>query len=111
MNLLPKTRIETGSYLCTWCYQAYTAFRAGLKGSGGSEMRDALTPELLFGETSNYHFIPRELRENLYFLIDDGWDVPPHTGNLSGHEPSPFGSLIPDPARFGSLGNSPYLNF
>lgn len=92
------------SYLCTWGRQSYAASKMGLSGSGNSEMRDALTAQSLFGTESYYHIIPREYRSGLIFLIDDGWDVP--IGTSADGSRTEFGSMLPDPVKFGSLGST-----
>ena len=78
MNYIPAASSETGSYLCTWDRQGYVASK--YKFSGGANVRDALTPEYLFGDEENYHWLPREYRSGLFFLLDDGWDTPPRRG-------------------------------
>lgn len=103
MNYIPAASSETGSYLCTWDRQGYVASK--YKFSGGANVRDALTPEYLFGDEENYHWLPREYRSGLYFLLDDGWDTPPHTENNG--QSSPFGAVDPHPAKFGALGGTP----
>ena len=103
MNYIPTTASETGSYLCTWDRQGFVASK--YRFSGGANLRDALTPEYLFGEEENYHWLPREYRSGLYFLLDDGWDTPPHTENNS--HIRPFGAVDPHPDKFGSLGKTP----
>ena len=92
------------SYLCTWGRQAYAASKMGLSGSGNSGMRDALTAQSLFGTTAYYHIIPEKYRSGLIFLIDDGWDVP--IGTSADGSRSEFGSMEPDPVKFGSLGST-----
>lgn len=103
MNYIPTAAAETGSYLCTWDRQAFVAGKYGIQGAAGQ--RDALTPEYLFGDEQDYHWLSREFRSGLYFLLDDGWDTPPHTVNNS--PVRPFGAVDPDPVRFGSLGETP----
>ena len=103
MNYIPTTAAETGSYLCTWDRQSFVAGKYGIQGA--ASQRDALTPEYLFGDEQDYHWLSREFRSGLYFLLDDGWDTPPHTVNNSPIRP--FGAVDPDPVRFGSLGETP----
>ena len=105
MNYIPLKSTETGSYMCTWHRQGFVARKYGIAGS--ASVRDALTPEYLFGEESDYHWLPREYRSGLYFVLDDGWDVPPHTAHREDVRGEPFGSVDPDPVRFGSLGDTP----
>lgn len=106
MNLIPPTAQENGNYLCTWALQSQTAKEKGISGNNGPErQRNALTAELLFGTEDWYHPFPREDRAGLYFLLDDGWDVPFHTDATKGKEM--FGSLIPDGEKFPHLGDTP----
>jgi len=105
MNYIPEKSAENGSYMCTWHRQGFVAQKYGI--TGAASVRDALTPEYLFGEEIDYHWLPREYRSGLYFVLDDGWDVPPHTAHREDVRVEPFGSVDPDPARFGSLGDTP----
>jgi len=105
MNYIPLKSTENGSYMCTWHRQGFVARKYGIAGS--ASVRDALTPEYLFGEEIDYHWLPREYRSGLYFVLDDGWDVPPHTAHREDVRGEPFGSVDPDPVRFGSLGDTP----
>ena len=93
------------SYLCTWGRQAYVASKLGISGSGSSQMRDALTADTLFGSKNYYHTVPQEYRSKLIFLLDDGWDVPKGTSQDGAR--AEFGSMEPDPVKFGSLGSTP----
>lgn len=92
------------SYLCTWGRQAYVASKLGISGSGSSQMRDALTADTLFGSKNYYHTVPQEYRSKLIFLLDDGWDVPKGTSQDGAR--AEFGSMEPDPVKFGSLGSN-----
>ena len=107
MNYIPAKSVENGSYMCTWHRQGFVARRYGITGPYGADVRDALTPEYLFGDEIDYHWLPREYRSGLYFVLDDGWDVPLHTENREAIKVKPFGAVAPDPARFSSLGATP----
>ena len=107
INLIPKQAKPNGNYLCTWILQQKTADRLGLyEKSSFQRWRNCLNTELLFEEESNYHIFKPEYRPGLYFLLDDGWDVPYDTDN-SAAERDIFGSMEPDQEKFGALGNSP----
>ena len=105
MNYIPASSNENGSYMCTWHCQDRVARKYKITGDYGSPTRDALTPEYLFGSEDDYHWLPREYRSGLYFLLDDGWDIPPHTENR-GEWVTPLGAAEPDPIRFGKLGRN-----
>ena len=106
MNLLPEKAHENGNYFCTWGLQSTIAQQLGVKGNNIPEkQRDVLTTDLLFQREDLYHLYDREDRAGLYFLLDDGWDVPFHTNSAKGTEM--FGSLIPDAQKFPGLGDTP----
>ena len=104
LNFIPKEQPETGNYLCTWTLQRQVANQIGLPGRGTIRQRDVMNEELLFGEESYYHVYKTEDRHGLYFLLDDGWDVPYGTASDNPKSRDIFGSLDPDPAKFGTLG-------
>ena len=105
MNFIPVKSEPNGNYLCTWALQSTNAKKLGIKGKGGSSERDALNTELLFNSEEYYHVYPNEYRGGLYFLLDDGWDVPYGTTN-AGDDLLRFGTLEPDPEKFKELGNT-----
>ncbi len=104
LNFIPKNHQESGNYLCTWTLQKYVANKIGLPGYGTVRQRDAMNEELLFGDESYYHVYKTEDRHGLYFLLDDGWDVPYGTTAGTPASADIFGSLDPDPTKFGALG-------
>ena len=103
-NLLPPLSAEiTGDYFCTWAMQKEVALRHGMTGGHGTAQREALTWGDLCDGGSLYHTLPREVRGGLLFLVDDGWDVP--LGAPSPYDNTKcYGSLVPDPEKFGGLG-------
>ncbi len=111
MNLIPDTARETvPNYWCTWATQAFTitqktfgeiAFQ-GDQGQFGT--RDNLNSKTLFGP-EGWARDWQEIRRDLLFLIDDGWDVPYLTTPQK--QSSRFGSLIVDPVRFPECTGTP----
>ncbi|MBR3893844.1 MAG: hypothetical protein IKJ35_01705 [Clostridia bacterium] len=105
---------ETLSYCCSWASQNFVAknkaFGKGAKpedffGALGSKLaRAEMNEETIFGEGGFADQFP-ELRGDLYFVLDDGWDVP-FTINPD-VEIHMFGSLEIDPERFPSLRGTP----
>lgn len=105
---------ETLSYCCSWASQNFVAknkaFDKGAKpedffGALGSKLaRVEMNEDTIFGEGGFADQFP-ELRGDLYFVLDDGWDVPysidPDT------EIHMFGSLEIDTERFPSLHGTP----
>ncbi len=59
-------------------------------------MRDMLREETVFGENGLIRQFP-DIRSSLYFVFDDGWDVP---YGLHNNEHGDFGSLIVNDKRF-----------
>src|SRR5882762_7996088 len=108
MNLVPDKFSESSlNYWCTWGAQhprysittdeEWKAFN--LKGVAvENAMRNRMDQEALFGGPGwATRFWPKH-RSELYFCLDDGWDVP-YDVNAHG-ERWRFGSLILDEKRF-----------
>lgn len=118
MTLIPSKNENSLSYWCSWhtqnivakidCMEKYPPEEAQRRVQGGDGARLArtmLNEELVFGENGYAHQYP-EVRCDLYFLMDDGWDVDygihPDSHNLK------FGSLMMSEERFPSTkGQSP----
>ncbi len=82
-NLIPATPCKAPNYWCTWAVQNYMYGRgrdhldpAILEGDSGSKLaRSAMSEAALFGEHGwARHFYPR-VRQDLYLLLDDGWEA------------------------------------
>ncbi len=98
-------------YWCTWGIQngmvkdtaaGDVSKTAGDQGAAAA--RDNINSGLIFGKNGWANFFP-EHRDGLYMMLDDGWDVT--TGQAPGKDISVFGSLEPDPVRFGFFGSTP----
>lgn len=76
INLIPDKISKTPNYWCTWKTQAYTVDTAT---TGGSTERwtklDNLSQEHVFGPTGWANVMYPTIRNNLYLLFDDGWEV------------------------------------
>ena len=106
MNLLNKPFAQTGNYLCTWDLQEKIALKLNIDGKSiPIKQRNTLNDNMLFGENQLFHVVPKEYIESLYFLIDDGWDVP--YGTDANESKAPFGSLILDGEKFKNYGATP----
>lgn len=105
-GIIPSESRPSGSYLCTWAMQSSVAESLGISGKNGSDLRDALSFDTLFGKTDYYHPLKREYRKDVILLLDDGWDVPYGTEN-TGSGLMRFGSLAPDTEKFPNCGNTP----
>lgn len=91
---MPEKTSAAHDYFCTWNVQGYvSSFTSTL------EQRNAMNEQNLFGKGryQNWTGMFRKLHSDLYFVLDDAWDVP------SNGDESYYGSLIPDADRFPSL--------
>lgn len=95
------------SYYCTWLAQNFIAADAGEKRAavrpeftgdqGANCARDKINEHTLFGNGGMAEN-PVKGREELYLVLDDGWDVPYHTD--SAVHKDYFGSLEVNEQRF-----------
>lgn len=103
---------RSASYFCTWNAQNFGRKDAALEKNGsiflGSEgakkARDAMNEEFIFGQgglADQYG----PIRDCLYFVLDDGWDVP--YGVHPDSQIEAFGSLEMSGDRFPSFPGSP----
>lgn len=101
-SLIPRKPSQAPNYWCTWAVQNYmygqghTALDTSiLEGdSGGKLAHDAMSEKVLLGQegwASRFH---ARVREDLYLLLDDGWE----TGGTATFEL--------DPAKFSSFRGS-----
>ena len=96
MNLI-TSKHDLNSYYCTWSSQAdLGALYPRRSDNPVTAMRDMLCEETVFGENGLIHQFP-EIRSSLFFLFDDGWDVP---YGLTDNDNGDFGSLIVNEERF-----------
>ena len=114
MNLIPSKPGISPNYYCTWATQGNVAKKAGkvennnhilFEGDQGAKWnRNYLNDEILFGE-DGFALQYENAREDLYFLLDDGWDVPYNVHpDTQLHE---FGSLLLNEDRFPSCSGEP----
>lgn len=101
-------RRRYADYWCTFETQCKTKKVKAAQGAvrfagdqGGLGDRDNLNEEILFGRDGWVNLFP-EIRKDLVFLLDDGWDVP--YGADGGEEGiAAFGSHTPDSVKFPAL--------
>ena len=112
MNLMPAQAGTSPNYWCTWGTQNLgrddgTPLSAEqFEGADGALLaRDCLTAEMLIGVNGWAVQLYPLIRSDLYFVLDDGWDVPyrvdPRTARWR------FGSLILSDERFPGFGDTP----
>lgn len=72
-SLIPSAPSKAPDYFCTWSVQGYV-----VNYEGAEPTREAMAENYLFG-TGKYenwiNFFPK-IREDLYFVMDDSWDIP-----------------------------------
>ncbi len=82
-DLIPESPSDTPNYWCTWAAQNYMYGHdlpeldpKVLEGDSGSKLaHDAMTEKILFGRTGwAQDFFPK-IREDVLFLLDDGWQI------------------------------------
>lgn len=101
-SLVPDTPSKAPDYFCTWNTQGYA-----VSYTGPDRMRSAMTEENIFGEGSHQNwvsFFPK-IRQDLYFVMDDSWDIPrdQNHGNGNPH----LGLCELDEGRFPSFRGTP----
>ena len=79
-----KEKIFHADYLCTWNLQAVACEEQGkvqedgeisfIGDQGASTTREAITEHTVFGKNGWINLFPED-RQDLFFLLDDGWDV------------------------------------
>ena len=107
-------RAMNESYFCTWNVQGAAAYKNKQKqennelafegDQGGFTSRDAINEENIFGKDGWINYYP-EIRRDIYFLIDDGWDVDYNT--KTPQDFSKFGSMVVNEQRFPSFKGTP----
>ena len=109
MNLIPNKPGVTPNYYCTWSAQnSFYNLKDdpdAFAGAGGAGIaRDSINEETVFGEKGMAH-IYEKVRGDLYFVLDDGWDIP--YGLEAASQRYEFGSLLLNEARFPECAGAP----
>lgn len=81
-NLVPSKPCDAPNYWCTWAVQNYmyghglqVLDSSLLEGDAGADLaRAAMTEENLFGSAGWAKTFYAKVREDLFFLLDDGWE-------------------------------------
>lgn len=94
VNLVPdEAFVETANYVCTWNIQDWVAWHEEKTGGNGNK-RDTVDPYHLFDSDIGWAAIMYpEIRSDLIFLLDDGWDLPYGT-QKNGTNKQYFGSQV-----------------
>lgn len=113
---MQEMKIMNQDYFCTWCEQGRAAKDYNEKAANGEPTfqgdqggaalasRDGINEETVFGSKGWIHYYP-EVRKDLYFLIDDGWDVDYRT--VTPKDFPKFGSHEVNEQRFPSFHGTP----
>ncbi len=108
-----ETKTQQLSYWCSWSAQNQVAANEAQKNTrkpnfigdqGALEARSMMNEEVVFGENGFATLYPA-IRGDLYFMADDGWDVP--YGASHQKFADQFGSLEVDSQRFPSFTGTP----
>ena len=116
MNLIPETPGKTPSYWCTWRTQNYgldyipkenRAAGSAIGGNigAGSPVQDCLNEKVLFESPGWAVNLFDRIRGDVYFMMDQGWDVPFNTDDTA--EVWKYGSLELPAERFPSIIGNP----
>lgn len=73
LNLIPNRISNAPDYFCTWSTQGFV-----VNYSGAEDTRRMMNEDNLFGSGQFkgwVNFFPK-IREDLYFVLDDSWDIP-----------------------------------
>lgn len=102
VNLVPDTPSDAPDYLCTWNLQGYVCSYGPPE-----EMRARMTERYLFGNGpfEGWTSLYPQIRQDLYFVMDDSWDIPADR-NERWDNPY-YGTARLDTSRFPSFRGTP----
>jgi len=112
MNLIPDVPGTAPNYWCTWSIQNYI-YGQGDEGfdpkeligfTGAKHARNNLNEELLIGKEGWAKNFFSKIRNDLFIVLDDGWDVPLNTPPESNEH---FSSFYLDDGKFPSCKGIP----
>lgn len=100
-NLVPDIPSNAPDYMCTWNIQGFVHDQ-----EGPERFREAMTEDYIFGDGKYENWISffPSIREDLYFVMDDSWDIPADVNN-GGNEY--LGTVELDQTRFPSFTGTP----
>ncbi len=100
-SLVPDTPSGAPDYFCTWNVQGYA-----VSYTGGTNTRAVINEQYMFGaeKFENWAELFPEIRADLYFVMDDSWDIPQDVNNT----PNEYLGLTElDASRFPSFTGTP----
>lgn len=115
-SALDRPSHATPNYWCSWGMQGKLVRQKNLDvnhlmpafpGDQGfsPHIRDVITDDMVLGKGGWAETLWPEIRSDLFFLLDDGWDVP--YGADQHKDISPFGSMDLDRVKFAGLKGTP----
>jgi hypothetical protein len=121
VNLVPAAPCTSPNYWCTWSAQGIAsqqqkaedhARRDGPLSDPTSLERHAMDEKMLFEDPGVADHGFEAVRGELWFVVDDGWDVPyqtPKSIQIDGNtlDNPAFGRIEPDPGKFPSCRGTP----
>lgn len=105
-SLVPTTPSNAPDYMCTWNLQGYVVSYKNAQ-AGGDLTRQAMDEEHMFGNGTycNWASLYAPIRGDLYFVMDDSWDIP-KDANSTANNPH-LGLAELDESRFPSFTGTP----
>lgn len=100
-SLIPNTPSKAPDYFCTWNLQGYLVSHQNTQLT-----RKAMNERNLFGKGKYQNWVNcyPTIREDLYFVLDDSWDIPKDVND----KPTPFlGTVELNEERFPSFQGTP----
>ena len=100
-SLVPDAPSKAPDYFCTWCVQGYVCSY-----ENNQLQRMAMNEKNMFGDRANENwvsFFPK-IRKDLFFVMDDSWDIPLSENSKSG---TSIGLAELSPDRFPSYAGTP----
>lgn len=102
VNLVPDRASDAPDYMCTWNLQGYV-----VNYENSDLTREVMTEEYIFGRGKYRNWIGfyDRIREDLYFVMDDSWDIP---ADCNSKNDNPYlGRVELDTTRFPSFTGTP----
>ncbi len=101
LSLVPDRPSQAPDYFCTWNLQGYM-----VSYSGGENTRAAMSEQSMFGhgKWEGWVDVFPKIRADLYFVMDDSWDIPSDVNTDSNEY---LGLAVLDNTRFPSFEGTP----
>ena len=110
MKLIPSEGRNTANYWCSWRNQRlfmpnpFLHMRLYDAPKHNKIQRDMLTDDFLFGKRGLLVDYMQDIRQDMYVMLDDGWDIPYKDDYMA------YGSLVLNEEKFPYQGKHPAEN-